>query len=90
MYTRVVAALVSFVVARVDLAVANFFPGATEVGLARTWVEKCSEHIASAATQFAASVTRVDLAIVAVDLNARSFSLVVAQRTLLQQRLPLW
>ena len=41
MYTRFVATLVCFFVARVDFTVAKFVPGAAEVGFRRTWVERC-------------------------------------------------
>lgn len=68
MYTRVVAALVGFSIARVDLAVSKFVPGAVEVCPARTWVERCAEHIASDVVWLVATVVRIDLAVVAIDL----------------------
>jgi len=68
MYKRVAAALVGFVVARVDLAVAKFVPRAVEVGPVRVWVERYAKHIASAIAQPTATIGRTDLAIVAGDL----------------------
>lgn len=67
---RVDAALVGFVVARVDLAVTKFDLGVGEVGPARVWVERCANHIASVTAWLAAIVVRIDLAIVVGDLAA--------------------
>ena len=58
---------------------AKFVLGVADVGPVRTWVGRFMEHIAYAAAWFAATVARVDPAIVAVDLAMGSISLVVAR-----------
>lgn len=78
MYIRVAISRVSYVAARVGLATAKVFPRATDVCLARTWVGRLMEHIASVASRFVAMVARISPAVVALDLAARSFSLIVA------------
>jgi len=70
MYTRVVAAQVGFVVAK-------FVPLVAEVGLVRTWAGRSAEHTSSAATWFVATATRVEPAIIAIDLVAGSFPLLL-------------
>ena len=55
----------------------------------RTWIERCAEHIASATTWFVATAARVDLAFVAVDFAAGSFSLVVAWISLAAKKVTL-
>ena len=70
MYTRVVAAQLGFVAARVDLAVAKFIPGAAEVGPVRVWVERYAKHIASTVARLVATIVRIGLTVVARDLAA--------------------
>jgi len=78
-YTRVAAAWVGFSVARIDLAVAKFVPGFAEVGPARVWA---AEHIAFAVVWPATTIVRIDLVVVADDL-------VVVVGDLLRNNLPL-
>lgn len=96
MYTRVAAAWVGFVVARVGLVVEKSIPKAAEVGPARTWVGRYAEHIASTVAWFVVTVARfdlaifvVDLAVVAVDLAVGSFSLAIARIALSARKVSL-